>query len=100
MNTNGKKRFYNVITLLLLLSVIMLSIFGDKGILQLKQLKKIETSLKRDIRQLKQEELEWQEKVSSLKTNKMYLESLAREELGMIRRDEIFIQFENADGSP
>ena len=100
MNTNGKKRFYNVITLLLLLSVIMLSIFGDKGILQLKQLKKIETSLKRDIRQLKQEELEWQEKVSSLKTNKMYLESLAREELGMIRRDEILIQFENADGSP
>ncbi len=79
------------------ISVVAISIFSDKGLLQLKELKKVESSLIIEIEKLKQENLEWKEKVKSLKTNRTYLESLAREELGMVKRDEISIQLVNDD---
>lgn len=93
----NERKVLRGLSLLFSISVITLSIFGDKGLLQLKRLKKVESSLILEIQELKQETLEWKEKVKSLKTNRTYLESLAREELGMIRRDEISIQFKNDD---
>ncbi len=90
----NEQKMVRGITVLFSISVITLSIFGDKGLLQLKKLKVVESTLIKEIRELKQENREWGEKVKSLKTNKTYFESLAREELGMIRRGETAIRFE------
>lgn len=83
-------------SLLLLTSIIIvtLSLIGDKGILQLWSLRGEEAKLVEEIRQLKMDKELWISRVNSLKTNKTYLESIAREELGMIKADEILIEFE------
>jgi cell division protein FtsB len=72
------------------LTVITFSLIGDKGVIQLIALKQQETGLKREIEELKQERKEWIYKIQSIKQNRSYAETMAREELGMIRDDEIF----------
>ncbi|MCP4298126.1 MAG: septum formation initiator family protein [Proteobacteria bacterium] len=93
----NERKILRGLGLIFSISVIAISIFSDKGLLQLKELKQVESSLIIEIEKLKQENLEWKEKVKSLKTNRTYLESLAREELGMIKRDEISIQIVDND---
>lgn len=71
--------------------VIILSLVGDKGLLQFYSLKKQESQLKNDIKQLKSEKQDWISKINSLKTNLTYIETIAREEMGMVRSDEVLV---------
>lgn len=89
-----EKRILQSILIFLSIVIVTLSLIGDKGILQLWSLKKEEAKLIEEIKQLKHDKKIWLSKVKSLKSNKTYLESIAREELGMVRADEIVIQFE------
>jgi len=72
--------------------VILLFFIGDKGLLQLRELKQKEVSLHSEIEVLKQEKREWINRVDLLKKDQTYFETLAREKLGMIRSDEILIE--------
>ncbi len=71
------------------LTVITFSLIGDKGVIQLIALKQQEMELKREIEELKQDRKEWIYKIQSIKENRSYVETIAREELGMIWDDEI-----------
>ena len=72
--------------------VILLFFIGDKGLLQLRELKLQEIFLQSEIEALKQEKREWINRVDLLKKDETYFETLAREKLGMIRADEILIE--------
>lgn len=72
--------------------VVLLSLIGDKGLLQLMELKKQEKKLQQEIIDLKREKKEWVNKVKSLKNNQTYIETIAREELNMVRNNEILIK--------
>ena len=74
------------------LMVVTFSLIGDKGVIQLIALKQQEADLKREIEELKQEHKEWIFKIQSIKKNRSYAETIAREQLGMIRDDEIVFQ--------
>ena len=74
--------------------MVALSLIGDKGVLHLRELKQQEVNLKQEIEGLKKKHLEWADKVRSLKSNKTYIETLAREKLGLVRPEELVIQFE------
>jgi len=74
--------------------VITLSLIGDKGYLQLRALKEKEKKLEQEIENLEHEKREWIEKIRSLKKNKSYIETVAREQLGMVRKDETVLQLE------
>ncbi len=74
------------------LIVVTLSLVGDKGFLQLMALKKQEKTLHLEIEDLKSEKKEWMNKIQSLKTNKTYIETIAREKLGMIKKDEFLVK--------
>lgn len=89
-----QKKVIQSIAIFISIIIVTLSLIGDKGILQLWSLKKEEKKLIEEINQLKMDKEIWTSKVHSLKTNKTYLESIAREELGMIKADEILIEFE------
>lgn len=96
LKINEKKAVQSLI-LFISLFVITLSLIGDKGIVQLHRLEQQESDLLREIEELKQKRQEWTQKVHSLKTNRTYLETLAREELKLIHKNEMLIQFEYAD---
>lgn len=71
--------------------VMVLSLVGDKGLLQYYSLKKQESQLETDIERLKSEKQDWISKINSLKTNLTYIETIAREEMGMVRSDEVLV---------
>jgi len=74
------------------LMVITFSLIGDKGVIQLIALKHQEADLMREIEGLKLERKEWIFKIQSIKQNRSYVETIAREQLGMVRDDEIVFQ--------
>ncbi len=94
-----EKKIIQGLIIFSILIVVFLSLFGDKGLLQLIELQKQETRLIREIEELKQEREEWVNKIESLKTNRTYIETIAREKLGMVRNDEKIIRLKK-DGDP
>ncbi len=74
------------------LMVITFSLIGDKGVIQLIALKQKQADLKREIEELKLEREEWIYKIQAIRQNRSYIETIAREQLGMVRDDEIVYQ--------
>ena len=74
--------------------ILVFSVFGDKGYVELKLLEAEERKLKSEIEKLEKDRLVWSEKIKSLKSDKGYYENLAREKLGLIRDNEIMIEIE------
>ncbi len=53
--------------------------------------------LVQEIESLKVERKEWIGKITSLKNNQTYIETLAREQLGMVRNNEMMIRLYYSD---
>jgi len=79
------------------MTVVVLSLVGDKGLVQLIALKKQQGKLEREIEDLKLERNEWIHKIRSLKNNQTYIETIARGKLGMVRNNETVYQLEFAE---
>ena len=73
-------------------TVVILSLIGDKGFLQLHELKKRESRLQEEITELKEEKRLWLRKIESIRGNRRYLETYAREQLGMVRNNEMLFR--------
>ncbi len=82
------------------ITIVTLSLIGDKGLIQLAALKKQQRQLEQDIEDLKLEKKKWIFKIQSLKKNRTYVETIAREKLGMVRSDEIVYEFEQKAEDP
>ncbi len=93
MKLKEKKVIQGLITFSILI-VATISLFGDKGLVQYMALKRQQKALEQEIGLLKQERKEWLNKIHSLKTNRTYIETIAREELGMVHNTEIMIQLQ------
>lgn len=93
MKLKDKKVIQGLIIFSILI-VATISLFGDKGLLQYMALKRQHKGLEQEISSLKQERKEWLNKIHSLKTNRTYMETIAREELGMVHNTEIMIQLQ------
>lgn len=87
-----EKQLYQILGAFIFLSMLLVSLIGDKGYLQLSQLKSEERKLLQEIQQLEEEKVVWQEKVISMKKDLRYIENIAREKLGLVRSDEIIIE--------
>ena len=92
INLNEKKIIQS---LFILCSVvfILLSFLGDKGYFELHKLKNKEAIIKVEIESLKKEKQIWLNKIHSIKNNKTYFETYAREELGYVKNYEFLIRF-------
>ncbi len=77
--------------------VVIISLIGDKGLVQYMALKDQEEKLEMEIQQLKEKRQEWIKKIQSIKSNQTYIENIAREQLGMIRKDEKLIKLRFKD---
>lgn len=85
------KKVILVLLSLVALMVVLLSLFGDKGFLQLQLLKEREAAMIEEISEIHKEQEIWKLRLEALHTNPSYLETLAREELGLVRSNEKII---------
>ncbi len=84
-----------IVTILLLVSVmIFFTFFGDKGLLQVYRLRRELKEIERVNMELRQENDKLRVEIDNLRTNKKYIEELARRELGLVKKGEIVYQFD------
>jgi len=74
--------------------MIFFTVFGDKGLLQVYRLKRELKEIERVNRELQQENERLRAEINNLRTNKKYIEELARRELGLVKKGEIVYQFD------
>jgi len=94
----GLLKGYNrriLIPILVLVSVmIFFTFFGDKGLLQVYRLRKELKEIERFNMDLQRENESLRAEIDNLRTNKKYIEELARRELGLVRKGETVYQFD------
>ena len=90
--SNAQKILLSLVTLVLL-NILLIIIFGDRGLVDVGQLKGERDRLLRDNHALKEKNLSLRREIERLKTDPAYIEHVARQELGMIGRDEVIVRF-------
>ena len=92
MNSAGSKKKIYFIAIIAAISV--LAVFGDKGLLDVWRFRKERQKLAVQKSQLENENRKLAEEIRLLKTDKQYALSVARQELGMVKKDEVIYMIE------
>ncbi len=90
----GKKKRYFIPLLLFIVITVLLTIFGDRGLVRIYKLSKNRDSIKAYNEKIKTENAAMREEIERLKSDDKYMELVARKELGMIGKNEVVYQFE------
>jgi cell division protein FtsB len=80
------------ITVVLLFSLLFFIIFGEHGFVDLNILKKERDQLVEKNEQLSHENLSLSVEIDRLKHDPIYIENIARQELGMVGEDELILK--------
>lgn len=88
-------KLWAVLLVLLLLGI---ALFGDKGILRAMQYGRQRTELQEELRQLEAANAALRREIESLRSDHRYIETIARRELGMVKADELVYQFPAEEG--
>lgn len=91
-NTGGWKK--KAILLTAIAGIAAFAVFGDKGLLEVYRLKKERDGILAQNSALKRENTELGEKIRLLKTDNRYIAHIARQELGMIGKNEVVYRLE------
>lgn len=78
--------------LFLALFFIFLFIFGDNGLLQIGELRRVRMALSVEINKLNRENEEIRKEIRGLREDSYYIEKVAREELNLVRPNEVVYQ--------
>ena len=79
--------------LLVLAGYTVLIVVGDKGLIELNAMKQELAALKAENKLLQEKNLEMHRKIKRMKEDPAFVESIAREKLKMIAKDEIVFKF-------
>jgi len=80
-------------SLLFLLLLLGVAIFGENGVLRAMKAKAQNEVLAEDIRRLEEENTALRREIEALHSDRKYLEGIARKDLGMVKDDELVYQF-------
>lgn len=89
----AKRKIYYTLLIVITLFSLIYSVKGKYGILKIIELRHEIAEIKNDSEKISRENAAFQMKIEALKTDKKAVESVAREELGMVREDEVFLIF-------
>jgi len=89
-----KKKRILLLILIALLILGLFTFFGEKGIFHLFRLQKELARINEINLKLDEENQNLREEVKRLKSDKRYIEEIARKELGMVKENEIIYQFD------
>lgn len=95
MNSNDKI----MITLVIMgmFSMFLLAVFGDKGFVDLNRMKKEMAIIVKKNESLNHENLALYRRINRLKNDPEFIENIARQELGMVAKDEFIFKFKKTD---
>jgi cell division protein FtsB len=82
-----------IIPILAVTFILYFTIFGERGLLRIYHLNKEKQDVQQRLETLKGENLKLVREVDALKNDRRYLESIARRDFGMVRKNEIIYQF-------
>jgi cell division protein FtsB len=80
--------------MLSIISLFFLIILGDNGLIDLNRLKKQRNTLVEDNQRVQQEIQSLTIEIDRAKNDPEYIEAIARQELGMIGKDEVILKFD------
>ena len=82
-----------VLVAILLLLLVAASLVGDRGLIRLYQLHRTRAALTREIEQVSAANAALAEEVRALRTDPGRVEAIAREELGLVKPEEMVYEF-------
>lgn len=82
-----------ILPMLAITFILYFTVFGDRGLLRIYHLNKERQEVQKRLETLKGENLKYVREVDALKNDRRYLESIARRDFGMVRKNEIIYQF-------
>jgi len=82
-----------VVPILAVTFILYFTIFGERGLLRIYHLNKEKLDVQQRLETLKGENLKLVREVDALKNDRRYLESIARRDFGLVRKNEIIYQF-------
>jgi len=83
----------NLWPLALVVLILGFAFFGDRGILHMLKLSGQKADLMREITAAEADNQALRSEINSLRSDRRYIERVARTELGMVRDDELVFQF-------
>jgi cell division protein FtsB len=86
------------VALLILFSIILLIVFAENGLVDLNSLRNERDRLMENNESLARENLALYNEIERLKNDYKYIENIARQELGMIGKDELILKPQNGSG--
>jgi cell division protein FtsB len=91
--TGGKRKFF-IFFAILIAAITAFAIFGDKGLIDVWRFKQERDRIVSQNETLEQENKRLAEEIKLLKTDKRYIATIARRELGMVGGDEVLYKIE------
>ena len=73
--------------------ILFFTVFGDKGLLRIHELRLDRARIETRIGDIRNENEQLKREIVALKSDRRYLERIARKELGLVRNNEIIYQF-------
>jgi cell division protein FtsB len=77
----------------IILFILFFTIFGDRGLLRIYHLNRDKKEMQSRLLELKSENDKLKREIEALRTDRRYLESIARRDFGFVRKNEIIYQF-------
>jgi cell division protein FtsB len=78
-----------------ILFILYFTIFGERGLLRINHLTREKKQIEEQVAALQTENDQLKREIEALKTDRRYLESIARKDFGLVRKNEIIYQFPN-----
>ena len=73
--------------------ILFFTVFGDKGLLRIFELKQDKARIESRLTECKGENDKIKQEIVALKSDSRYLESIARKDFGLVRSNEVIYQF-------
>ena len=87
-----QKRMY-VIPALAVAFILYFTVFGERGLLRIYHLNREKQQVEQRLEAIRGENMKLVREVDALKNDRRYLESIARRDFGMVRKNEVIYQF-------
>ena len=80
--------------------ILFFTVFGDKGLLRIYELRQDKGKIDSQLIETKGENEQLKREILALKSDRRYLESVARKDFGLVRSNEVIYQFPQGKKQP
>lgn len=87
-----RKRMY-LIPAAVILFILYFTVFGERGLLHIHHLNQENEEVLKKVQEVKAENDRLKREIEALKSDRRYLESIARKDFGLVRPNEVIYQF-------